>query len=592
MTDGLETIVTTNSKQGVLRDDSNNVEYEISGEIGKGGMGVVYRAWVEKKALIGSNTELENIIEQSIKDKTLQQVEKGTGVDSTGAAISGIYIPLAIKIVKEDYLAKQGETAVARFEREAEIQKRYAGNPNVVKVFQSGQGLLKLDGAQNGEQCHYIAMELLNNLMSPEEILNLDEKSKLHISKQMLSVIDQLHADKTIHRDIKPENILITKEKTAKLADFGLGKDNEDMGLTQTGGVLGSPIYMSPEQAMGNPLDHLSDIYSMGATLYELSTGEKPFKVDSGENALFALILNKQNEDFIPKPHPKLSDDLYHILLRAMAVKKERRFPSAVEFRIALDEYERKKYDGETKFDALARTIDVSRSIQKRAKKVTLLRKAKELNKKLTPWQYIGASLLVAAGLYIGYRQTLNYADEKHAEEQLDTILNESVMMKKLELAAEQYKYSKPFGKTFANPAQKDISDFLKLDEFNEYYVAMRIKPAVSDAGLFSVEFSDDKNKHNYAFWETGVKYSSNGKEAEIPYTDFRIKTGEKIELILWKHDYEGKTYLSVTAGEADSDKKYKFILPQSTEYPSVEGNKITINPLESKIEEVIQCGK
>ncbi len=158
----------------------------------------------------------------------------------------------------------------------------------------------------------------------------------LGYSLQTLSGLSYAHQHGVTHRDIKPANIMVTPQGTVKLTDFGLAKAPSDPRLTDSGAMVGSLHYISPEQVRGAPdLDARADIYSFGAVLYELVTGRKPF--DSG-NA-FALMLAHTAETPPPPTEldPTLPSALDPIILRALAKNPADRFQSADEFRIALE---------------------------------------------------------------------------------------------------------------------------------------------------------------------------------------------------------------------------------------------------------------
>lgn len=152
---------------------------------------------------------------------------------------------------------------------------------------------------------------------------------------QVLSALSYAHAQGVIHRDIKPANMMETSEGLVKLMDFGIAKSAADRKLTMTGGTLGSLHYMSPEQVEGKDLDPRSDLYSLGASLYEIVTGARPFQGDS-DFALMAAHLQKEP----PPPiqlDPNLPKALSDVILMALAKNPANRFQSADAFRRALE---------------------------------------------------------------------------------------------------------------------------------------------------------------------------------------------------------------------------------------------------------------
>ena len=155
---------------------------------------------------------------------------------------------------------------------------------------------------------------------------------------QVLAALSYAHARGVIHRDIKPGNMMLTPNGVVKLMDFGIARSGTDGGMTKTGTTLGSVHYMSPEQVRCEPIDARSDLYSLGITLYELVTGQRPFQADSE----FSLMAAQVKE--IPKPPVQLQAGLpaglNEIILMAIQKDPARRFQSAEAFRNALSNVE------------------------------------------------------------------------------------------------------------------------------------------------------------------------------------------------------------------------------------------------------------
>ncbi len=193
---------------------------------------------------------------------------------------------VAIKILPDE-LALKSE-AQERFIREAQAQARLS-SPNVVQIYFIGRvpadarvSTLPLVGVVGaGQGSLYFAMELAPG-GSLEALLDQGERLEPELARrQMIHVARGLrdaHAEGIVHRDIKPGNLLLGRDGAVKIADFGLAKPRDpNLGLTRDGAVLGTPLYMAPEQAMGEPLDHRADMYALGATFFHLLTGSPPF---------------------------------------------------------------------------------------------------------------------------------------------------------------------------------------------------------------------------------------------------------------------------------------------------------------------------
>jgi serine/threonine protein kinase len=152
----------------------------------------------------------------------------------------------------------------------------------------------------------------------------------LNYISQVLSALSYAHKQQIVHRDIKPANMMLTPEAVIKLMDFGIARSGPDMGLTMTGTTLGSLSYMSPEQVKCGPVDARSDLYSLGVSLYEMVTGERPFQADSHFSILQAHLRE------LPKPpveiNPELPVAVSEIILMAMEKEPAKRFQSADAF--------------------------------------------------------------------------------------------------------------------------------------------------------------------------------------------------------------------------------------------------------------------
>jgi len=196
---------------------------------------------------------------------------------------------VAIKIMRKN-LAKDA-SFIQRFEREAQLAGSL-NHVNIVGVHEVGEG----------GGFHYLAMEYVEGRSAGEMVKDsggMDEELALHITMQVARALDAAHQEGIVHRDIKPDNILVTDSSVAKVCDFGLARSTTDeTRMTQTGIMMGTPHYVSPEQARGEKdVDIRSDIYSLGATLYHLVTGTTPF---TGSTA--AVVMSKHLSEELPWP--------------------------------------------------------------------------------------------------------------------------------------------------------------------------------------------------------------------------------------------------------------------------------------------------
>jgi serine/threonine-protein kinase len=185
------------------------------------------------------------------------------GVPRTGSRV-------AVKILNAN--ASRDEDTVARFRREADTARRLE-HPSIVRIVDVG--------SSRGR--HYIVMELVRG-GSLRRLLTHDDPAPAKVLPVLTEVAIALafaHAQGVVHRDVKPENVLLTKAGRAKVADFGLARAIDQSSMTTEGRILGTAIYMSPEQVRGKRATTASDVYAMGVILYEAITGARPFNADS-----------------------------------------------------------------------------------------------------------------------------------------------------------------------------------------------------------------------------------------------------------------------------------------------------------------------
>lgn len=213
-------------------------------------------------------------------------------------------------------------TAKARFTREAQSAAAL-NHPNIMAIY---------DEAEEDDY-HFLVVEyiegtpLTDYIPSPPEVV-------ADVGIQICNALDYAHRMNIIHRDIKPANVKISSEGLVKIMDFGLAMGRDAKHITAHGSIIGTPAYLSPEQARGHELDHRTDIYSLGVLLYELSTGRLPFDT----NDISALLLQKVSGDPIqPREHnPQIPEWMENIIIRALEREPENRFQTAGEIALAL----------------------------------------------------------------------------------------------------------------------------------------------------------------------------------------------------------------------------------------------------------------
>src|ERR1044072_4326728 len=179
--------------------------------------------------------------------------------------------PVAVKVMHREM--SEQEDQLQRFRQEARAVAKLS-HPNVVAVIDAGE-----DGGHPYIVFEYVEGETLKQRINRIGALGAQEALAYAIEIARGPTVP--HARNMVHRDIKPQNVLIDSEGRAKLTDFGISRQLEQDGMTATGRVLGTTVYVAPEQAMGHPVDQRSDVYSLGVVLYEMLTGQVPFAADS-----------------------------------------------------------------------------------------------------------------------------------------------------------------------------------------------------------------------------------------------------------------------------------------------------------------------
>jgi serine/threonine-protein kinase len=259
--------------------------YELEELVGKGGMSSVYRA----------------------KDRLLERT-------------------VAIKLLHEHY--SRDEDYVERFRREARAAARLS-HPNIVTVIDRGE-----DGGRQFIVFEYVDGQNLKQLV--ESRGRLPVRTALELGIEIGRALAFAHESGLVHRDVKPQNVLLGNGEV-KVTDFGIARSADvKQGLTQTGTVLGTSEYIAPEQASGQPVSVLSDVYSLGVVIYELLAGQPPY---GGDN--FVAVAMRHVNDPVPsiaESRPDVPLRLDAALRRAMAKRPEDRFPSMRDFVFELEE--------------------------------------------------------------------------------------------------------------------------------------------------------------------------------------------------------------------------------------------------------------
>jgi serine/threonine-protein kinase len=248
-------------------------KYRIERELGRGAMGVVYKAF-------------DPVVERAV----------------------------AIKTIRLD--VENAEELVTRLRREAKSVGQLE-HQNIVTLYDAGEssGLFYL-------AMQFIQGETLQDRITRQKWFTL--KEVLEVFEQVCAGLDYAHQRGVIHRDIKPANIMITHDSVIKLTDFGIAKV-AGTGTTSTGMVMGTPSYMSPEQVAGKKVDGRADLFSLGVMLYEMMTGEKPFEGDSIATLLFR-ISSEPHPDPVLKASDRVGPAVKAIIDKALQKNPDNRY--------------------------------------------------------------------------------------------------------------------------------------------------------------------------------------------------------------------------------------------------------------------------
>ncbi len=274
--------------------------YEIIGPLGAGGMGEVYRA----------------------RDSRLERT-------------------VALKVLPDEFF--EDKERVARFGREAKLLAAL-NHPGIAAIY-SFEEIPGSPGSPGSSGRHLLVMELLEGETLRESLAGgpLPARRTLDVAVQMARGLAAAHEKGVVHRDLKPENVFLTKEGRVKLLDFGLaklapalraGESGSEAGtlsrMTKAGVILGTVSYMSPEQVRGESVDHRSDIFSFGTIVYEMISGQNPFRRETSPETMTA-ILKEEPSPFAETPSLSL------IAARCLEKRKERRFQSTEDLAFALE---------------------------------------------------------------------------------------------------------------------------------------------------------------------------------------------------------------------------------------------------------------
>ena len=292
--------------------------------------------------------------------------------------------PVAVKVLKAEYADD------ALFRRRFETEARHAASlhhPGIAAVWDYGASSLD-DGSATPRP--YLVMELvegqpLSALLRPSA--PLDPAVAQDLLAQAADALGVAHAGGIVHRDVKPANLLVTPERRVKITDFGIARAAEGMALTETGQVLGTPAYISPEQAEGGTATAASDVYSLGVVAFECLAGRKPFLADTPVATAIAHLRNP-----VPELPGTVPADLARVVRRALSKAPEARYADGTAFARALREPS--IHEGATVMAPVVDAVPASTQVMAAAP-------APPARRRTTPWPLLlSLTAVVAAVLF------------------------------------------------------------------------------------------------------------------------------------------------------------------------------------------------
>jgi len=275
-------------KEELTRGTTFADRYEVIEELGKGGMGKIYR----------------------VEDKKIKE-------------------EVALKIILPEIAADK--KTIERFSNELKMARKIS-HKNVCRMYD-----LNEEGGTHYITMEYVAGEDLKSMIKMTKQLSVG--TVIGIAKQVCEGLAEAHRLGVVHRDLKSKNIMIDREGNARVMDFGIARSLKTKGITRAGMMIGTPEYMSPEQVEGQEVDQRSDIYSLGVILFEMVTGRVPFE---GETLLSIVMKHKSEKPKDPREiNAHVSSDISRVILRCMEKDKEERYQSAEELHSELSKIEK-----------------------------------------------------------------------------------------------------------------------------------------------------------------------------------------------------------------------------------------------------------
>jgi len=477
-------------------------KYEIIEEIGRGGMASVYKA-VQKN--LNRTVALKVIHQNLIHDKEFLE----------------------------------------RFHREAQLAASL-NHHNIVTIHDEGQ--------ENG--VHYISMEYLDgedlhHIIRRKGKLGLEET--INIITPIAEALDYAHSKCVIHRDIKSSNIIITTKGKPVLTDFGIAHAATGTKLTQTGTIIGTPEYMSPEQAEGKEVDARSDLYSLGVVMYECLTGRVPFRGDNPITVIRKIIDEKPTE--VKEIDQEIPDWLNNIETKLLSKNKTERYITGKELSESLRAEKAGKVQS-TKDSDKTRKIDLKET-PKIPERKSAVKKEGLRGKKISPLIYALSGSLMILLMVLGYLLiNRNSETENKSPETVEITPSQKHKIEQLIKQAEKYIAENKLTTPAGNNAYETVMEIISID--HENYEAKNLLTKIVDK--YEELGDEDYNSGNYSkailYYTKGTAIDENNIKLKNKIESVNAKI-EKSKITISENFEEGKEV------EAVNFRELKALLPE-----------------------------
>lgn len=458
-------------------------------------------------------------IDLSAKFEIIDEIGRGAMASVYKAIQKNLNRTVALKVIHRNLV--HNKELLNRFHREAQVSASL-NHPSLVTIYDEG----------DEKDVHYMAMEYIDGVDLHTLIKNkgkIDKEKTIKIISTIADALEHTHSKGLIHRDIKSSNILLTQEGRCVLSDFGLAHAVSESKLTQTGTVMGTPDYMSPEQAEGKVLDKRSDIYSLGVVMYECLTGRLPFKGDT----IIATIYNITTGELNPvhKLNPLVPEWLSSITSKMLCRRIEHRFQSAAEVSRALRARKPVRVINNSPKKLENTKPENNKASSNRSQKTVRLSKrpvveTKKPGKKLSYILLVAIILLLGSFGYLFFEEKIYYRFDGRAGGGNWSVLNDQER-KKVEILLDEGDNLYLLGR-LVTPAERNAaynySEALKYHTANKY--AQQKMRKIADELVFSINKTmlDGDYKDAEQLTDASLEYFPNDND----FSKLKIEIEEK----------------------------------------------------------------